>query len=150
MSIQRIVVALGGKALIRRGDGADVATQRANVVRAVRAVAALAGVLGAESDGMIGYPLEQELVNVLPGASVATLLTQASVDAADPAFARPTKPIGPVFDEPAGRRMAAERGSVLAGDGDGVRRVVASPEPQAILELATIRLIEPAIAAVTP
>jgi len=115
MTTYRVVVALGGNALIRRGEGADAATQRANVVRAVRAVAAVArrqevvvthgngpqvgllalqaqayrdvapyplDVLGAESEGMIGYLLEQELMNALPGRSVATLLTQVSVDAA--------------------------------------------------------------------
>jgi carbamate kinase len=98
-------------------------------------------VLGAESEGMIGYLLEQELMNALPGRPVATLLTQVSVDAADPAFTRPSKPIGPVYDEPAGRRLAAERGWAVAPDGDGVRRVVASPEPRAILELSTIRLL---------
>jgi carbamate kinase len=174
MSSSRVVVALGGNALIRRGERAEAATQRANIVRAVRAVAAVAerhevvvthgngpqigllalqaeayrdvapyplDVLGAESDGMIGYLLEQELTNALPGRAVATLLTQVSVDTADPAFAAPTKPIGPVYDESAGRRLAAERGWAVAPDGDGVRRVVASPQPRAILELATIRLL---------
>jgi carbamate kinase len=174
MSPIRVVVALGGNALIRRGERAEAATQRANVIRAVRAVAALAqrhevvvthgngpqvgllalqaeayrdvapyplDVLGAESEGMIGYLLEQELMNALPGRPVATLLTQVSVDAGDPAFAEPSKPIGPVYDEPAGQRLAAERGWTLAPDGNGVRRVVASPEPRAMLELATIRLL---------
>jgi carbamate kinase len=172
MPLNRVVVALGGNALLRRGEPADAATQRANVVRAVRAVAAIArrhevvvthgngpqvgllalqaeayadvapyplDVLGAESEGMIGYLLEQELINALPGRPAATLLTQVSVDAADPAFATPSKPIGPVYDEPAGRRLAAERGWALAPDGDGVRRVVASPRPREILELAAIR-----------
>jgi carbamate kinase len=174
MSPNRVVVALGGNALIRRGERAEAATQRANIVRAVRAVAAVArrhevvvthgngpqvgllalqaeayrdvapyplDVLGAESEGMIGYLLEQELMNALPGRPVATLLTQVTVDAADPAFTRPSKPIGPVYDEPAGRRLAAERGWAVAPDGDGVRRVVASPEPRAILELSTIRFL---------
>jgi carbamate kinase len=174
MSANRVVVALGGNALIRRGQRAEAATQRANIVRAVRSLAAVAhhhevvvthgngpqvgllalqaeayrdvapyplDVLGAESEGMIGYLLEQELMNALPGRPVATLLTQVSVDAADPAFADPSKPIGPVYDEPAGKRLAAERGWSLAPDGDGVRRIVASPEPQAVLELATIRLL---------
>jgi carbamate kinase len=90
---------------------------------------------------MIGYVLEQELMNALLGRPVATLLTQVSIDAADPALAQPSKPIGPVYDEPAGKRLAAERGWALAPDGDGARRVVASPEPRAILELATIRLL---------
>ena len=174
MSAERVVVALGGNALIRRGERAEAATQRANIVRAVRAVAALArrhevvvthgngpqvgllalqaeaygdvtpyplDVLGAESEGMIGYLLEQELMNALPGRLVATVLTQVRVDPADPAFGQPSKPIGPVYDEPAGRRLAAERGWALAPDGDGVRRVVASPEPTAILELPSIRLL---------
>jgi carbamate kinase len=174
MSPRRVVAALGGNALIRRGEPAEVATQRANVVRAVRAVAAVArrdqvvvthgngpqvgllalqaeaysdvapyplDVLGAESEGMIGYLLEQELMNALPGRPVATLLTQVSVDATDPAFGTPSKPIGPVYDERAGKRLAAERAWAIAPDGDGVRRVVASPEPRAILELATVRLL---------
>jgi carbamate kinase len=172
MPVNRVVVALGGNALLRRGEPADAATQRANVVRAVRAVAAVArrhevvvthgngpqvgllalqaeayadvppyplDVLGAESEGMIGYLLEQALMNALPGRPAATLLTQVGVDTADPAFAAPSKPIGPVYDEPAGRRLAAERGWALAPDGDGVRRVVASPRPREILELAAIR-----------
>ena len=169
-----VVIALGGNALIRRGESADAQTQRANVARAVRAVAAVArrrqvvvthgngpqvgllalqaevyravapyplDVLGAESEGMIGYLLEQALMNALPERPVATLLTQVRVDAGDPAFGEPSKPIGPVYDEPAGRRLTAERGWAVAPDGDGVRRVVASPEPRAILELATIRLL---------
>jgi carbamate kinase len=147
MSVKRVVVALGGNALIRRGERAEAATQRANIVRAVRAVATVArrhevvvthgngpqvgllalqaeayrdvapyplDVLGAESEGMIGYLLEQELMNALPGRPVATLLTQVSVDAADPAFAQPSKPIGPVYDERAGEQLAAERGWALA------------------------------------
>jgi carbamate kinase len=174
MSASRVVVALGGNALLRRGERAEAATQRANTVRAVRAVAAVAehhevvvthgngpqvgllalqaeaypdvtpyplDVLGAESEGMIGYLLDQELTNALPDRAVATLLTQVSVDATDPAFAAPSKPIGPVYDEATGERLAAERGWVVGPDGDGVRRVVASPQPQAILELATIRLL---------
>ena len=174
MSPNRVVVALGGNALLRRGERAEAATQRANIARAARAVAAVAArhevvvthgngpqvgllalqaeayrevtpypldVLGAESEGMIGYLLEQELNNALPGRAVATLLTQVRVDAADPAFAAPSKPIGPVYDKPAGERLAAERGWAVAPDGDGVRRVVASPQPLAILELGTIRLL---------
>jgi carbamate kinase len=174
MSSGPVVAALGGNALLRRGESMDAATQRANIVRAAHAVAAVArrrevvvthgngpqvgllalqaeayrdvapyplDVLGAESEGMIGYVLEQELMNALPGRPVATLLTQVSIDAADPALAEPSKPIGPVYDEPAGRRLATERGWALAPDGDGMRRVVASPEPRAILELASIQLL---------
>jgi len=78
---------------------------------------------------------------VLPGLEVATLLTQVEVDRDDPAFAAPTKPIGPVYDEATARRLAAERGWQIARDGDGYRRVVASPEPQRILELPAIRAL---------
>jgi carbamate kinase len=98
-------------------------------------------VLGAESEGMIGYWIEQELANALPGAQVATLLTQVEVDPRDPAFARPTKPIGPVYAEAEARRLAAERGWSLAPDRGGLRRVVASPVPRRILELRTIALL---------
>ncbi len=169
-----VVTALGGNALLRRGEPADVASQRRNVGTAARAIAALAAdhevvvthgngpqvgllalqgeayeevdpypldVLGAEAEGMIGYLLEQELVNELGETPVATLLTQVVVDAGDPAFARPTKPIGPVFDNETAARLAAERGWALAPDRDGQRRVVASPEPRSIVELPTIRLM---------
>ncbi len=169
-----VVIALGGNALLRRGEPMDVATQRANIRVAVEAIAAVAAdhdvvvthgngpqvgllaleaeayegvdpypldVLGAESEGMIGYLLDQALVNELGGARVATLLTQVVVDAEDPAFERPTKPIGPVFDPETARRMAAARGWTLAPDGAGQRRVVPSPEPCSIVELSTIRLL---------
>lgn len=169
-----VVTALGGNALLRRGEPADVTTQRGNVATAVEAIAAVAAehdvvvthgngpqvgllalqgeayeevdpypldVLGAETEGMIGYLLEQELVNKLGDARVATLLTQVVVDASDSAFERPTKPIGPVFDRETATRLAAERGWTLAPDADGQRRVVASPEPRSIVELPTIRLL---------
>lgn len=170
----RIVAALGGNALLRRGEPLTADLQRRNVARAVTALVPLGrehelvvthgngpqvgllalqslayeevapyplDVLGAESEGMIGYLLEQELVNALPGRPVATLLTQVVVDADDPAFASPTKPIGPVYREPEARRLARERGWSIARDGDGWRRVVPSPEPRRIVELSTIRLL---------
>ncbi len=169
-----VVAALGGNALLRRGQPADAAAQRANVAVAVRAIAELArehdvvvahgngpqvgllalqgeayhdvapyplDVLGAESEGMIGYLLDQELVNALPGRDVATLLTQVIVDAGDPAFAEPEKFIGPVYDRAAAGRLAADRGWIVAPDGPFWRRVVASPDPHAIVELQTIRLL---------
>jgi len=170
----RVVVALGGNALLRRGERAQAAAQRENVARAVRSIADIArehdvvvthgnspqvgllalqaeayagvdpyplDVLGAESEGMIGYVLEQELMNVLPERRIATLLTQIEVDPGDPAFARPSKPIGPVYKPSTASLLAAERGWTIAPDGDGMRRVVASPEPRTILELATIRAL---------
>jgi carbamate kinase len=98
-------------------------------------------VLGAETEGMIGYWIEQELGNRLPGRQVATLLTQVEVAADDPAFRSPTKPIGPVHPEAAGRRLAEALGWTLAAEAGGVRRVVASPEPRAILELSAVEIL---------
>ncbi len=169
-----VVAALGGNALLLRGQAADAGTQRANVATAVEAIAELAlehdvvlthgngpqvgllalqgeayrgvdpyplDVLGAETEGMIGYILDQELVNGLGGRDVATLLTQVIVDGEDPAFGRPEKFIGPVYERADAERLAAERGWTVAPDGDFWRRVVASPEPRSIVELHTIRLL---------
>ncbi len=163
-----LVIALGGNALLKRGESPDVGRQRANVEAAADALAAVAcahrlvithgngpqvgllalqpeasplDVLGAETEGMIGYLIEQALGNRLPGRSVATLLTQVVVDTADPAFSEPTKPIGPVYPEAEARRLAAERGWAVAPDGASYRRVVASPQPLDVVELRTIRLL---------
>ena len=169
-----VVAALGGNALLLRGQPADAGRQRANVATAVRALVELArehdvvvthgngpqvgllalqgeayhgvepyplDVLGAESEGMIGYLLDQELVNGLGGRQVATLLTQVIVDQDDPAFARPEKFIGPVYEREHAQRLAAERGWTIAADGGFWRRVVASPEPRAVVELQTIRML---------
>jgi carbamate kinase len=170
----RIVVALGGNALLKRGEPAEAAVQRENVQLAAGSVARLAqsrevvlthgngpqvgllalqgeayrevkpyplDVLGAESEGMIGYLLEQSLRNELGGRETVTLLTQVLVDADDAAFARPSKPIGRVYSEGDASRLAAERGWTIAPDGAAWRRVVPSPEPRAILELGAIRLL---------
>ena len=170
----RIVVALGGNALLRRGEAADAETQRRNVADAVKALAALAGshelvithgngpqvgllalqgeasvqvppypldVLGAETEGMIGYLLDQELVNALGARPVATLLTQVIVDPGDPAFERPTKFIGPVYTKERAQQLAFSRHWAVAADGDHWRRVVPSPQPRGIVELPTIRLL---------
>ena len=170
-----VVVALGGNALLRRGQPADVSVQRANVAAAVGAVTELArehdvvvthgngpqvgllalqgeaygavkpyplDVLGAESEGMIGYLLDQELVNRFAGTrQVATLLTQLIVDAGDPAFRRPEKFIGPVYDRATADRLKIERGWTVAADGPHWRRVVPSPAPRSIVELGTIKLL---------
>jgi len=168
----RVVIALGGNALLRRGEPCDDETQRRNVATAAAALARIAAeqdvvvthgngpqvgllalqaeaselsrsldVLGAETEGMIGYLIEQEIRNRLPGRSVATLLTQVVVDRDDPAFEQPAKPIGPVYAAGRAEALAAERGWTIAEDGDGYRRVVPSPEPRRILELDTIRLL---------
>ena len=92
--------------------------------------------LGAETEGMIGYLIEQELENALGhDRPVATLLTQIVVDPADPAFARPTKPVGPVYAEAEAKTLAAQRGWAIAPDGPHWRRVVPSPRPVEIPDL---------------
>lgn len=172
----RLVVALGGNALLRRGEPAEAATQRTHVLEAASALAALAvdhelvithgngpqvgllaleadaykavtpyplDILGAESQGMIGYLLVQALGGELQEREVVALLTQVVVDRDDPAFSRPTKPIGPIYDEPEARRLAAAYGWSVARDGRHFRRVVPSPEPRQIVELASVtRLLD--------
>lgn len=98
-------------------------------------------VLGAESEGMIGYMIEQELRSLLPGRHIATLLTQTEVSRSDAAFRHPSKPIGPGFTQEEAERLAGERGWKIAQDGAKWRRVVPSPEPLRILELGAIKLL---------
>ena len=96
-------------------------------------------ILGAQTEGMIGYIIEQELGNLLPmEESLATILTMVEVDPEDPAFDNPTKPIGPVYSEEEAKALADERGWTVAPDGEHWRRVVASPEPQRIFEMRPI------------
>lgn len=171
----RIVIALGGNALLRRGEPMTADVQRRNVRSAVAAIAPLADahelvlthgngpqvgllaleseayapagprpldVLDAESEGWIGYLIAQELGNALPrDKRAASLLTQVEVDAQDAAFAQPTKPIGPVYSEAEAGRLAEQRGWQVARDGDGWRRVVASPKPLRIIEIDVIELL---------
>lgn len=169
-----VVVALGGNALLRRGERLEAEVQRQNVATAASAIARVArdhrvvvthgngpqigllalqanessgappyplDILGAETEGMIGYLIEQELLEKMPGRQVATLLTQVAVDADDPAMAAPTKPIGPVYTKEEADRLAAERKWAMAADGKAFRRVVPSPIPRRIIEIRTIRLL---------
>lgn len=169
----RVVVALGGNALLKRGEPMTAEAQRANVRSAAPALAAVArehqlvlshgngpqvgllalqgaayeeveayplDVLGAQTEGMIGYVLEQELGNLLPfEVPFATVLTMVEVDPADPAFGDPTKFVGPVYDKTEADGLAAEKGWVFKQDGDRWRRVVPSPEPKRIFEIRPIR-----------
>lgn len=171
----RIVIALGGNALLRRGEIPDASVQEENVRTAVHALAPLAhdhelvithgngpqvgvlavqsasdpnlttpypfDVLGAQTQGMIGYWLLQALQNELPGRQVAAIINQTLVSAVDPAFADPTKFIGQVYDEETAHRLAAERGWTVKRDGERWRRVVGSPEPQRVVETPLIRLL---------
>ena len=169
----RVVVALGGNALLKRGEPMTAEAQRANVRSAAPALAAVArkhqlvlshgngpqvgllalqgaayeevdayplDVLGAQTEGMIGYVLEQELGNLLASeVPLATILTMVEVDPADPAFGDPTKFVGPVYDKPEADALAAEKGWGFKQDGDRWRRVVPSPVPKRIFEIRPIR-----------
>lgn len=103
-------------------------------------------VCGAMSQGMIGYHIQQGLSKVLHSRGnrtpVATLVTQVVVDAADPKFQSPSKPIGPFYSEEEAAAIAAEKGYVMKEDaGRGWRRVVASPMPVEIVELDAVRCL---------
>lgn len=162
-----VVAALGGNALLRRGEPPETTRQVANIRTAARALAEIARdhdlvvthgngpqvgllalqsgdplyMLSAETEGMIGYMIETALRNELPGRDVAGVLTQIAVDPDDPAFQEPGKPIGPVYAEAEARRLAGEHGWTIAQDGGGYRHVVPSPRPLRILEIDTIRLL---------
>ena len=171
----RVVAALGGNALLRRGQALSAENQRANARAACKALAPIAlehelvvshgngpqvgllalqgsaytavdtyplDVLGAQTEGMIGYMLEQELGNELPfERHLATLLTMIEVDPADPAFGHPTKPIGPLYDAAEADRLAREKGWAFMADGDSMRRAVPSPEPKRIFGIHVIRTL---------
>jgi carbamate kinase len=169
----RIVVALGGNALLKRGEPMTTEVQRANVKVAAAALAPVArehelvishgngpqvgllalqgaaykpdeaaplDVLGAQTEGSIGYMIEQELGNLLPiEVPFATLLTMVEVDPDDPGFQNPTKFVGPVYDKAEADRLAAEKGWVVKADGAKWRRVVPSPLPKRIFEIRPVK-----------
>ncbi len=169
----RIVVALGGNALLKRGEPMTHDVQRANIRVAAQALAPVAqkhelvlahgngpqvgllalqasaykdveayplDVLGAQTEGMIGYMIEQELGNLLPfEVPFATILTMVEVDPNDPAFQNPTKFVGPVYDQAEADRLKAEKGWIFKQDGAKWRRVVASPLPKRIFEIRPIQ-----------
>ncbi|MEP7173228.1 MAG: carbamate kinase [Aestuariivirga sp.] len=172
----RVVIALGGNAILKRSEPQTAENQRQNVRRAAEAigqviaaghevivthgngpqvglmalqdlaydqsVASPLDMLGAETEGMIGYLIEQELGNAIsPQLEVATLLTQVEVDATDPAFQNPSKQIGPVYGKKEASDVAAKHGWVMVPDGSHFRRAVPSPQPKRILEIGVIRLL---------
>ncbi len=172
----RVVIALGGNAILKRGEAMSADNQRANVKRATLAInevinaghevvithgngpqvglLALQGlafdansaspidVLTAETEGMIGYMIEQELANIVtPGHEVAALLTQIEVNADDPAFKNPAKPIGPLYDKKKSAGLTTKYGWSMIPDGSHFRRSVPSPAPKRILELGIIQLL---------
>ena len=168
----RIVVALGGNALLRRGQPMTAENQRENVRIAAKALEPITDgnqlvishgngpqvgllalqsaayeeveaypldVLGAQTEGMIGYMIEQELGNLLPiEVPFATILTMVEVDPEDPAFQNPTKPIGPIYTQEDAKLLETEKGWVMKPDGEYWRRVVPSPEPHRIFEMRPI------------
>jgi carbamate kinase len=168
-------VALGGNALLQRGQELNAENQRENIRIAARQLAEIhknhqliiahgngpqvgllalmdaaytavdpypLDVLGAETVGMIGYMIEQELGNIIPlDDHIVTVLTQILVDPVDPAFQNPTKPVGPIYDQTQAERLRKEKGWSMAPDGEHFRRVVPSPLPQRIIELNAIRML---------
>ncbi len=169
----RIIVALGGNALLKRGEPMTAEVQRKNVKTAAQSLAPVANkhqlvishgngpqvgllalqqaaypqvapypldVLGAQTEGMIGYMIEQELGNLLPfEVPFATLLTMIEVDPNDPAFQNPTKFVGPVYDKAEADKLAAEKNWVVKADGNKWRRVVPSPLPKRIFEIRPVK-----------
>ena len=169
----KIVIALGGNALLRRGQPMTEENQRTNIKTAAAAIAPLIkdhqvvithgngpqvgllslqanaytdvepyalDVLGAETEGMIGYMLEMELGNLLPEEQpIATILTMIEVDASDPAFHDPTKFVGPIYDKERADQLGRAKGWAMKPDGDHWRRVVPSPAPRRIFEIRPIR-----------
>jgi carbamate kinase len=169
----RIVVALGGNALLKRGEPMTTEVQRANVRVAAKAMAPVAqkhqlvithgngpqvgllalqdqaydpeenaplDVLGAQTEGAIGYMIEQELGNLLPfEVPFATVLTMVEVDGDDPAFKDPTKFVGPIYTKTEADHLAKEKGFIFKPDGTSWRRVVASPKPKRIFEIRPVK-----------
>ena len=169
----RVVAALGGNALLRRGEPLTAENQRANTRVACKALAPVArehelvishgngpqvgllalqgsaysevepyplDLLGAQTEGMIGYLIQQELGNELPQEKrLASLLTLIEVDPDDPAFDDPTKPIGPIYTEADSKRLGDEKGWAFKPDGDSFRRVVPSPLPKRIFGLDPVQ-----------
>ncbi len=169
----KIVVALGGNAMLKRGEPMTHEVQRANIQVAARALAPVCqkhqvvlahgngpqvgllalqasaykeveayplDVLGAQTEGMIGYMIEQELGNLLPfEVPFATILTMVEVDPADPAFQNPTKFVGPVYEKEEADRLKSEKGWVFKQDGAKWRRVVPSPLPKRIFEIRPVK-----------
>jgi carbamate kinase len=132
----------GHQLVITHGNGPQVGLLALQAAAGPKDGAYPLDVLDAESEGMVGYLIEQELDNALPGGRlVATLLTQILVDRRDPAFRHPTKPIGPLYDKAEATRLAEARGWTVADVGSGWRRVVPSPRPLQILEARVIELL---------
>jgi carbamate kinase len=170
----RIVMALGGNALLQKDQPPEAEVQWQNIVGAARAIAHIADdneliithgngpqvgilamqaenyqgvrpypldILDAESEGMLGYQIEQALINAIPEREVVAVLTQVLVDENDNAFKNPGKPIGPFYQKTERPRLEEQYGRDLVETANGLRRVVPSPQPKQIIELSAIRLL---------
>ncbi|MBV1905045.1 MAG: carbamate kinase [Pseudomonadales bacterium] len=170
----RIVIALGGNALLKKNQPPEAEIQRKNIISAAQAIADIADdnelvithgngpqigllaiqaenyrevepypldILNAESEGMLGYQIEQALINTIPEREVVTVLTQVLVDEKDEAFQNPSKPIGTFYPSSEKSRLEDQYGWDVVETSDGLRRVVASPQPRQILELPAISLL---------
>lgn len=136
------VIAAGHQIVISHGNGPQIGLLALQTAAYRSNEAYPLDVLGAQTEGAIGYMIEQELENILPKErQVATLLTQIEVDPRDPAFRNPAKPIGPVYDKAEAEKTAASSGWVFKPDGDKYRRVVPSPKPQRIPDISVIRIL---------
>lgn len=174
----RIVVALGGNALLKRGEPMTAQNQSANIRLAAEQLAKVKpkneliishgngpqvgllalqhaayyaqdskiepyplDVLVSQTVGMIGYMLQQELTNLLPATPTQTLVTQVIVDEHDPAFSKPSKPIGQVYTQAEAEKLAAEKGWTVMPDGQYYRRAVPSPKPQDVTGINAVKAL---------
>ena len=174
----RIVVALGGNALLKRGEPMTAQNQSANIRLAAEQLAKVKpkneliishgngpqvgllalqhaayyaqdnkiepyplDVLVSQTVGMIGYMLQQELTNLLPATPTQTLVTQVIVDEHDPAFSKPSKPIGQVYTQAEAEKLAAEKGWTVMPDGQYYRRAVPSPKPQDVTGINAVKTL---------
>ena len=174
----RIVVALGGNALLKRGEPMTAQNQSANIRLAAEQLAKVKpkneliishgngpqvgllalqhaayyaqdnkiepyplDVLVSQTVGMIGYMVQQELTNLLPETPTQTLVTQVIVDEHDPAFSKPSKPIGQVYTQAEAEKLAAEKGWTVMPDGQYYRRAVPSPKPQDVTGINAVKAL---------
>jgi carbamate kinase len=174
MTKPTLVVAIGGNALLTRGEPLEACIQRKNIEVAAKTIAKLVvqwrvvlvhgngpqigllalqnsayqnvapyplDILGAESQGMIGYMLLESLKRLLPQQEISVLLTQVEVSHSDPAFYHPTKYIGPVYEQTQAESLIVEKGWTFNADGRWFRRVVPSPQPLHIVEIDAIKTL---------
>ncbi|OOF42933.1 carbamate kinase [Rodentibacter rarus] len=174
----RIVVALGGNALLKRGEPMTAQNQSANIRIAAEQLTKIKqenelvishgngpqvgllalqhaayyaqdpkiepyplDVLVSQTVGMIGYMLQQELTNLLPQTPTITLLNQVVVDPNDPAFEKPSKPIGQVYTKEEAEKLAAEKNWTVMADGQYYRRAVPSPLPQSVTGIDAVKAL---------